>query len=163
MPTSRSRSTVEAFWLGRVPHQQTWELQRELVAEVEVGRRPDTLLLLEHPHTFTLGRRGVPGHVLWDQSERDRRGVEVVHCDRGGEATYHGPGQLVGYPILDLRRHGRDVHAYVRRLERSLIEYLAALGLEAGPLPGQTGVWSAGPPGAGAAGRPQAEVAAIGA
>lgn len=147
-----SRSNrLAAVWLGRVPYQQAWDRQRELVQAVLAGDQPDTLLLLEHPHVFTMGKRAVPEHVLWNEAERARREVDMVWCDRGGDVTYHGPGQLVGYPILDLHRHGDDVLLYLRRLEDSLISYLAQLGIEAGRDPGLTGVWARG-----------AKVAAIG-
>ena len=143
MLTSRSRSTVAACWLGSVPYREAWDLQRRLVVGIHAGELPETLLLLEHPHVFTMGRNGEPSHLLWDEAERGRRGVELVWSDRGGDATYHGPGQLVGYPLLDLRRRGRDILAYLRRLEQSLIEYLAALGVQAAPGgPGLTGVWA---------------------
>lgn len=133
---------LEPRWLGSVPYRDAWDLQRELVEEVRAGARPDTLLLLEHPHVFTMGKRAVMEHVLWDEGERGRRGVDLVWCDRGGDVTYHGPGQLVGYPILDLRRHGGDVLAYLRRLEDTLIEYLQGLGVEADRVAGYTGVWT---------------------
>src|SRR5438477_9297529 len=103
MPMSRS-PRVSAYWLGRVPYRAAWDLQRSLVEAVRSGVRGDTLLLLEHPHVFTMGRRGTADHLLWDEPEQARREVEVVWSDRGGDATYHGPGQLVGYPILDIRR-----------------------------------------------------------
>jgi lipoyl(octanoyl) transferase len=106
---------------------------------------PDTLLLLEHPHVFTIGRSGTGDHLLWDEDECRRRQVEVIWSDRGGDATYHGPGQLVGYPILDVRRLGHDILTYLRTLETSLISYLAELGIESEPGgPGLTGVWSGG-------------------
>jgi len=138
---NRSRTHVDVSWLGRVPYREAWDLQRELVEAVHAGRQPDTLLLLEHPHVFTMGRRAVLEHVLWDESERARREVDMVWCDRGGDVTYHGPGQLVGYPIFDLRRHGEDVLLYLRLLEDSLIAYLAVLGVQAERVPGLTGVW----------------------
>jgi len=109
------------------------------------GREDDTLLLLEHPHVFTLGKAAQPDHVLWDEEERRRRGVELIWSDRGGEATYHGPGQLVGYPILDLKRIGVGIPEYLERLEESLIAYLRDLGIESeAGRPGLTGVWSDG-------------------
>jgi lipoate-protein ligase B len=139
---NRSSRPAELRWLGSVPYRDAWDLQRELVDDVRAGRRPDTVLLLEHPHVFTLGRRAVIEHVLWEAEERARRGVELVWCDRGGDVTYHGPGQLVGYPILDLRRHGGDVLLYLRRLEDTLIRYLAELGVEGRRVPDYTGVWT---------------------
>jgi len=142
---NRSRPEARAYWLGRVPYRGAWELQRALVEAVREGRQGDTLLLLEHPHVFTIGRSGSGDHLLWDEAECRRRQVEVIWSDRGGDATYHGPGQLVGYPILDIRRLGQDVLSYLRALEASLIAYLAGLGIESEPGgPGLTGVWSGG-------------------
>ncbi|HYZ01058.1 MAG TPA: lipoyl(octanoyl) transferase LipB [Candidatus Binatia bacterium] len=150
---------LRAYWLGRVGYRTCWDLQRSLVDAVREGRQPDTFLLLEHPHVFTMGRRGHADHLIWSEAECARRGVEVVWSDRGGDATYHGPGQLVGYGILDLARLGVDILEYVHGLETSLIGYLRTLGLtsEAGG-PGLTGVWShnGGPQG------PLEKVAAIG-
>ncbi|HEX2045614.1 MAG TPA: lipoyl(octanoyl) transferase LipB [Gaiellaceae bacterium] len=128
--------------LGRTPYQEAWELQRSLAAAVSQGAIPDTIVLLEHPPVITLGRRTDEGelHVPADAD------VEIVRTDRGGKSTYHGPGQLVAYPILDLNRHGRDVKAYCRDLEESVIRTLAAFGLEATRLEGLTGVWLERPP-----------------
>ncbi len=103
------------------------------------------LLLLEHPHVFTMGKAASRDHLLWDEVERRRRDVEVVWSDRGGEATYHGPGQLVGYPVIDLARFGLSIPEYLAALERSLIDYLGDLGIESAPgEPGLTGVWRNG-------------------
>lgn len=116
-----------------------------MVSRMREGREEDTLLLLEHPHVFTLGKAAKADHVLWNDAERARRGVEVVWVDRGGEATYHGPGQLVGYPIVDLSHLGVGIRGYVEGLERSLIAYLEELGISSEPgEPGLTGVWSDG-------------------
>src|SRR5205823_944286 len=145
-PMSRSPlSRVRACWLGSAGYQQVWDLQAELVAGLTEGIESETLLLLEHPHVFTMGKAAAADHVLWDEDERRRRGVDLIWSDRGGEATYHGPGQLVGYPVIDLARHGLTIRAYVEALEQSLIDYLAGLGVrsEPGP-PGLTGVWSEG-------------------
>jgi lipoyl(octanoyl) transferase len=142
---SRSLPRVRACWLGSVPYREAWDLQASLVGELREGGGQDTLLLLEHPHVFTLGKAATPDHLLWDEAERARRGVEVVWSDRGGEATYHGPGQLVGYPVLDLRHLGLSIPRYLELLERSLIEYLGGLGIESLPgEPGLTGVWRNG-------------------
>ena len=136
---------VRACWLGSTPYREAWDLQAELVGAVRDGRAPDTLLLLEHPHVFTMGRAATADHLLWDAGERARRGVDVVWADRGGEATYHGPGQLVGYPILDLTHFGITIPEYLQKLERSLIEYMAEVGIHAEPgAPGLTGVWAKG-------------------
>jgi lipoyl(octanoyl) transferase len=145
MPMIKSPQPVRASWLGRTSYQEAWDLQAALVGAVRKGVGPDTLLLLEHPHVFTLGKAAAPDHVLWDETERKRRDVEVIWSDRGGEATYHGPGQLVGYPILDLARLEITIPHYIETLERSLIEYLRDLGVESEPgEPGLTGVWSGG-------------------
>ena len=142
-------------WLGQIPYQAAWDLQNELAVEIGTGHRPPTLLLLEHPHTYTFGRRGHLENLLWDEAERARRGVAVYWVDRGGDVTYHGPGQLVGYPLLPLaplqvmasQTKGSphlpqaDYIGYLRRLEQVLIQALAQLGLAAGRLEGLTGVW----------------------
>jgi lipoate-protein ligase B len=142
---SRSLNRVEASWLGSVPYGEAWDLQARLVRELREGAGHDTLLLLEHPHVFTMGKAALPEHLLWDEAERERRQVEVVWSDRGGEATYHGPGQLVGYPILDLSHLGLTIPQYLERLERSLIGFLAELGIDSEPgEPGFTGVWRNG-------------------
>ena len=136
---------VRACWLGSTGYQQAWDLQVDLVRAVRDGRAPDTLLLLEHPHVFTMGKAAKAEDVLWDQDQQQRRHVEVIWSDRGGETTYHGPGQLVGYPILDLTHFDLTVPAYLRTLERSLIAYLSTVGIESKPgTQGLTGVWSAG-------------------
>jgi len=137
--------------LGMIPYKQAWALQEQLAAEIAAGERNPTLLLLEHPHTFTFGRRGRAENLLWDEDELKRRGVEVHWVDRGGDVTYHGPGQLVGYPLLPLgvltsqqsspRLPQPDYLAYLRDLEAVLIRALAALGIPAAQRPGLTGVW----------------------
>ena len=137
---SRFRAAVRSFWLGSVPYREAWDLQKSLAEEVRAGG-PDTLLLLEHPHVFTMGTRGTEENVLWDAAERRRREIEIVWADRGGDVTYHGPGQLTGYPILDLGRHGGDLLVYLRSLETSLISYLRELDIESASVPGLTGVW----------------------
>ena len=123
--------------LGLVPYRQAWELQRSLAGAVSQGAIPDTVLLLEHPPVITLGRRTEEGELhVPDGAE-----VEVVETDRGGKSTYHGPGQLICYPIFDLTRHGQDVQRYCRELEEALIRTLAAVGLEATRIEGLTGIW----------------------
>jgi lipoyl(octanoyl) transferase len=136
---------VRACWLGSTGYREAWDLQAELVAAIRDGGAPDTLLLLEHPHVFTMGKAASADHLLWDEDERSRRKVDVIWSDRGGDATYHGPGQLVGYPIIDLAHFDMTIPAYLEKLERSLIDYLSELGIdsEAGE-PGLTGVWSRG-------------------
>jgi lipoyl(octanoyl) transferase len=128
--------------LGRLEYRAAWDLQRSLAAAVSQGAVPDTVLFLEHPPTITLGRRTEEGEVHVPP-EAD---VAVVETDRGGRSTYHGPGQLVCYPILDLKRHGKDVRKFCRDLEEAIIRPLASFGLEGRRLDGLTGVWLSPPP-----------------
>jgi lipoyl(octanoyl) transferase len=128
--------------LGLVPYQEAWDLQRSLAGAVSQGAIPDTVIFLEHPPVVTLGRRTDTGEL----HVPDGADVDVVETDRGGKSTYHGPGQLVCYPILDLKRHGKDVKRYVRDLEEALIHTIAPLGIEATRLEGLTGVWLERPP-----------------
>jgi lipoyl(octanoyl) transferase len=128
--------------LGAVPYREAWDLQRSLAAAVSQGAIPDTVLLLEHPPVVTLGRRAEPGE-LHVPEEAD---VEIVETDRGGKSTYHGPGQLVCYPIFDLTRHGEDVKRYCRNLEEALKSTLKSFGLQGETIAGLTGVWLTPPP-----------------
>lgn len=130
--------------LGRVGYAEAFELQRELVEKRKQGLIPDQLLIVEHPHVITLGRNGRAEHLLAGEDVLRRAGVTFCHTDRGGDITYHGPGQIVGYPILDLRDWRRDVTAYVRAIEQVLIGTLAEFGIEAGRIEGLTGVWVEG-------------------
>jgi lipoyl(octanoyl) transferase len=142
---SKSLRHVRTCWLGRTPYRQAWDLQAELVGALSDANGPQTLLLLEHPHVFTMGKAAAPEHLLWDEGEQQRRQVDVIWSDRGGEATYHGPGQLVGYPVIDLARLELTIPQYLETLDRSLIDYLGDLGVESEPgEPGLTGVWSGG-------------------
>ncbi len=126
--------------LGLVPYEEAWALQRRL-ADARRGRLiPDTLVLLEHPHTYTIGRSGTRNHVFLTEAELAARGIICLDVDRGGDVTYHGPGQLVGYPILDLGPKP-DVGLYLRNLEGCLIDVLADFRIGAGRLSGYTGVW----------------------
>jgi len=126
--------------LGLVPYQQAWAMQRALAAARQRDDIPDTVLLLEHPHTFTIGRSGTRDHVYLSDQELADRGITCLEVDRGGDVTYHGPGQLVGYPILFLGSQP-DVGAYLRSLEGCLIAVLDDWGIRAGRLEGYTGVW----------------------
>jgi lipoyl(octanoyl) transferase len=128
--------------LGLVPYREAWDVQRSLAAAVSQGAIPETVIFLEHPPVVTLGRRTEEGelHVPPDAE------VDVVETNRGGKSTYHGPGQLVCYPILDLRLHGKDVKRYVRDLEEALIRTLASFGLDGTRVEGLTGVWLERPP-----------------
>jgi lipoyl(octanoyl) transferase len=128
--------------LGETPYLEAWELQRSLATAVKVGTIPDTVVLLEHPPVITTGRRTDENEVHVPVGSE----VEVVETDRGGKSTYHAPGQLVCYPILDLNRHGRDVRKYCRDLEEAIIRTLAAFGLAATRIEGLTGVWLERPP-----------------
>ena len=130
--------------LGVVPYREALALQERLVAERRRGEVPDTLLLLQHPHVVTLGTGARAEHVLADAAERARLGVELFETGRGGDVTYHGPGQLVGYPILDLKPDRKDLHRYLRDLEAAIIEALAGFGIPAERSEGYTGVWTAG-------------------
>jgi lipoate-protein ligase B len=144
--------------LGLLDYASAWKLQDEYASHVAAGARPPTLLLLEHPHVYTFGRKGHKENLLWNEIQLKERGVEVHWVDRGGDITYHGPGQLVGYPLLPLGRPGpippenqktsqgphiprADYVGYLRKLEKTLIVALGKLGLAAGQRPGKTGVW----------------------
>jgi lipoyl(octanoyl) transferase len=135
------RRPLHARWLGTVEYGEALREQEELVRERRAGRIPDQLLLLEHPHVITLGTSADPRHVLADEAERRLLGIALFQTGRGGDVTYHGPGQLVGYPILDLKPDRCDLHRYIRDIEEVLIRALASYGIEAGRKPGLTGVW----------------------
>jgi len=131
---------VEVRRLGLVAYDEGWTLQNRLADLRRSGLVPDTLILLEHPHTYTIGRSGTRDHVFLSEAEMAERGISCVDVDRGGDVTYHGPGQLVGYPIFDLGPKP-DVGLYLRSLEGCLIDVLANFGITAGRLSGYTGVW----------------------
>lgn len=147
-------------YLGLMPYKEAWDLQNKMAIEIAAGERPPALLLLQHPHTYTFGRRGKIENLLWDDNELERRGLSVYWVDRGGDVTYHGPGQLVGYPLLPLapegfqinskgskesssttRLPGADYINYLRKLEEVIILALTRLGVVSGQLQGMTGVW----------------------
>lgn len=141
-------AVCQVHHLGLIGYQEARALQERLAGEIAAGERPPSLLLLEHPHTFTFGRRGKAENLLWTEHELADRQVELIWSDRGGDVTYHGPGQLVGYPLLSLGPIGGDGRlpradflGYLRRLEQVLIRALANLGLPAGQRRGLTGVW----------------------
>jgi lipoate-protein ligase B len=140
-PERRTETPVlEASWLGVVEYQSAWSLQQRLWTERLEGARVDSLVLLEHPPTYTLGRRAAESDVVYRDDELAARGISVFKIDRGGRATYHGPGQLVGYPIIALGER-YDVLTYLRRLEEALIKTARDLGVEAHRDPRHTGVW----------------------
>jgi lipoyl(octanoyl) transferase len=137
---------IEIRQLGVVPYGEALALQRALVADRQAGRIDDVLMLLEHPHVLTLGVRGDGGrsHILATEAALGSRGIDVFEAGRGGDVTYHGPGQIVGYPILDLKPDRCDVHRYVRDLEDVLIRTTADFGVPSGRVEGRTGVWAGG-------------------
>jgi lipoate-protein ligase B len=143
----------QVYRLGVVEYQKAWNLQNQLAEQIAAGEQPPTLLLLEHSHVYTFGRRGRSEHLLWEQAKLQTQQVDVHWVDRGGDVTYHGPGQLVGYPLLPLGEAQPDAQSgkprlpqvdyigYLRNLEAVLIRALADLGVPAGQIAGQTGVW----------------------
>ena len=146
----------EVLDLGVMEYERAWRLQDEFSGQIAQGKRPPTLLLLEHPHVYTFGRRGKQENLLWGEAQLKEKGIAIHWVDRGGDVTYHGPGQLVGYPLIPLtplplsngerdKVEGRipdaDYVGYVRKLEKTLIVALAHLGLAAGQRSGLTGVW----------------------
>lgn len=140
--------TCEVINLGLTPFRIAQELQEEIAERVGSGLAPPTLLFVEHPHTYTFGSRGDERHLIWDEDEIKQRGIEVHWTDRGGDVTYHGPGQLIGYPILPLGQPSSDGHlpkadyvAYIRDLERMIIRALTTYGIVSGQISGLTGVW----------------------
>jgi len=147
---------LEVIDLGLIEYETAWKLQDQYAEEIADEKRPPTLLLLEHPHVYTFGRRGKQENLLWGESRLKEKGIAIHWVDRGGDVTYHGPGQLVGYPLIPLtpvslppgqrdKAEGRipqvDYVGYVRKLEETLIVALARLGLAAGQRSGLTGVW----------------------
>ena len=148
---TQGQTPLHALALGALDYDAAFALQRRLHARVADGDLPDVLLLLEHPHVYTLGRRGSMDDILVPQARLTEMGVQVRHVDRGGQVTYHGPGQLAGYPIVNLRRRGRGPLSYVRGLEGAIIGTLAEFAIEAGSDERPTGVWAG-----------EAKIAAIG-
>lgn len=126
---------------GLVEYAEALALQEYLVKERQKGERGDTLVLLQHPPVFTLGRRGDRANILVPQERREAEGIALHEANRGGDVTYHGPGQLVGYPILKLADHGNDVYRYLRMLEEAIILFLQGYGINGEQQPGHTGVW----------------------
>jgi len=129
--------------LGRIAYKEAWDLQRELQQAVIAEKSPEHLLLCEHPPTITIGKSAKDGHVLASDEQLAKLGVELFQVERGGDVTYHGPGQLVGYPIMDLRLRRRDVGWYMRQLEEVVIRLISNCGLTGSRIEGKTGVWIA--------------------
>jgi lipoyl(octanoyl) transferase len=141
LPGTPDAGRIDAAWLGRIDYRTAWDLQKRLAAARADDRIGDHLLLLEHPAVLTLGRTSDPAHILASSEALAARGIEVVRVERGGEVTYHGPGQLVAYPIIALSRRGLLLRPLVRALEAAMIETCAALGLPAGRRDGHPGCW----------------------
>jgi lipoate-protein ligase B len=143
------KKICQVDWLGTLPYQAAWQMQESIAREVARGDRPASLLLLEHPHTFTAGRSTKPGHLLWNESQLARNQVAYYEVDRGGDITYHGPGQLVGYPLFKLdsmqggyeKPSGVDTVGYIRKIEQALILALAKFGIDGRQKAGFSGVW----------------------
>jgi lipoyl(octanoyl) transferase len=148
--------------LGIVPYLEAWELQKELADQRRRNEIPDVLLLLEHPPTYTRGRRSKPEELPMGIPWYEAQGIEVHDTDRGGLVTYHGPGQLVAYPIVDLAAYDDDVHAYVRGLEQVIIGGLGEAGVPAQTIAGLTGVWTQGHPPPTVSSNPARKIASIG-
>ncbi len=138
-----SRAGVQVHRLGQVGYRAAWELQRQMVAARRQHRIPDTLVLLSHPPVITMGRGGRSEHLIGSLRELSARGIEFVETDRGGDITFHGPGQVVGYAIVDLTQRERDLHRYLRDLEEVVVLALAEFQIDASRVPGLTGVWAA--------------------
>jgi lipoate-protein ligase B len=135
------RPELSVLRLPEIEYGEGLHLQRRLLEERRAGERPDTLVLLSHPPVVTVGRGSSDGHVLLPEEELRRRGIALWETDRGGDVTFHGPGQIVGYVIFDLREHGQDLHRFLRRMEEAILRALGAFGLEGRRIPGLTGVW----------------------
>ena len=152
MPSSAAAEAVcQPRDLGRLGYAEAFRMQQDFVQQRQRGEIPDQFLIVEHPHVITMGRNGRSENLLAAPELLARAGIEFHHTDRGGDVTYHGPGQIVAYPIVDLREWKRDVMAYVRALEQVLIDALSEFGIAAGREPGATGVWTS-----------QGKIAAIG-
>jgi lipoyl(octanoyl) transferase len=141
MPEKEIRRKLIVRRLGRVPFQEALAIQEEMVVQRREERIPDHLLLLEHPHVITMGTSSRPEHVLLPLSEMEEQGISLFQVGRGGDVTYHGPGQLVGYPILSLSPDRKDLHRYLRDLEEVLLRALGLFGISAHREPGLTGIW----------------------
>jgi lipoyl(octanoyl) transferase len=132
---------VRVMQAGHLEYMAAWDRQRELARLRSSGAIGDVLMLVEHPQTYTLGRATKDGHLLIGAAELERQGIALIEADRGGDITFHGPGQIVGYPILKLSQHGGDVLRYLRMLEETIIVALASYGITGGRIPGLTGAW----------------------
>ncbi len=141
VPGVVSAGTLDVYDIGRMRYAEAFELQQRLVSQRKAGEIGDQLVFVEHPHVVTMGRNGHGDNLLASPELLDRAGIEFHHTDRGGDVTYHGPGQIVGYPILDLKEWKRDVVEYVRAIEQIIIDTLADFDIEGGRVAGASGVW----------------------
>lgn len=141
MSTQDPATGQETLDWGSVSYREAWRRQEERVRARQEGTVSDALIFVEHPPVFTIGlRRGASGHLLWTEERLQSLGIELVQTNRGGDITHHGPGQIVGYPIVDIS-HWRDLHSYLRLLEQTLIHTVGCLGLAAARREGKTGIW----------------------
>ncbi|MCM3289692.1 lipoyl(octanoyl) transferase LipB [Paenibacillus sp. MER 180] len=138
---NKADKALRVTHMGRVDYGAAWDMQKELVHAIDDGTREDTLLLLEHPPTYTIGSQRHPEHLLLSKEELERQGIALYEIDRGGDITYHGPGQLVGYPLVLLDGPQLDLHGYLRSLEEAIIQFLATFGVIGSRKPEYTGVW----------------------
>jgi lipoyl(octanoyl) transferase len=145
MPETHAARELWCIRQGLVPYAEAHALQKELEAARQAGRVQDVLLMLEHPPVYTRGRRSEPTELPMGEDWYRAQGIDIVDTDRGGRLTYHGPGQLVGYPIMSLKPYRDDVHEFIRRMESAIIASLAEVGIAAGPIEGLTGVWTREP------------------
>ncbi|MEC0089845.1 lipoyl(octanoyl) transferase LipB [Paenibacillus macquariensis] len=136
------RRTLDISYIPFIDYAEAWDMQKEFVRRIDLGEQQETLLLLQHPPTYTMGSQKHPEHLLLSKEQLKERGIALFEIDRGGDITYHGPGQLVGYPLLLLNEEsGIDLHAYLRSLEQVIIDYLALYGVQGTRKPKYTGVW----------------------
>lgn len=132
---------LDVYQLGTVPYKEALDLQETLLERRIKNEINDSLVLLEHPPTITTGRRGNPSNLLINRKHLDKHGITFEQISRGGDVTFHGPGQLVGYPIIDLQRHGKDVHKYLRNIEQLIIRTLSGFNIDSRTIEKLTGVW----------------------
>lgn len=132
---------IQVLDLGKKDFKEVYKIQKELVGRRYREEIPDTLILTEHYPVFTIGRSGSRENILCSEEKLEEEGIQVYEIDRGGDITYHGPGQIVGYPVMDLRKQGRDVHLYLRKLEEVIIRFLATYSIQGERIEGMTGVW----------------------
>ncbi|UVI32317.1 lipoyl(octanoyl) transferase LipB [Paenibacillus spongiae] len=139
--TKNHLKQLDASYTPMIGYAEAWDLQKAYVKEIDKEERRETLLLLQHPPTYTVGSQRHPEHLLYSEEQLAEQGIQVFNIDRGGDITYHGPGQLVGYPLLYLDAAGLDLHGYLRQLEQVIIDWLEGYGIEGGRKAEYTGVW----------------------